>query len=314
MPRFILHLATACLVYMTLVLPASAMPLIWVALSDESLSYLEAAAVLRDTLGDRATVKSGRWQTLRAEQTPPPDLLVTIGVEALDGMLERLAGEVAVWPQVPILAIMVPQVIFEARQATPGLGARALSAVVLDQPPERQLALIKRALPGRTRVGILPGSLTNPKLGALRKEAARQQLKLVVGPAVEEPKHISLSLKAVLEESDVILALPDPAVYYGSSLQYILLTTYRARVPLAAYSQAFVKSGAVLGLYSTPTQMALRATEMIHAWQGGRVLQPVQFPRGFIVETNPKVAASLGLSIDDASSITEDLRRLEHSR
>ena len=108
-----------------------------------------------------------------------------------------------------------------------------------------------------------------------------------------------------------ISALPDPTVYHAATLQNILLTTYRARVPLVAFSAAYVRAGAVLAVYSTPAQVARRAAEMVKSWQAGRGLPPPQMPREFAVAANAKVAASLGLMLDDAAVIAEDLRRQE---
>jgi ABC-type uncharacterized transport system substrate-binding protein len=82
-------------------------------------------------------------------------------------------------------------------------------------------------------------------------------------------------------------------------------------VPLVAFSPAYVKAGAVLALYSTPAQVARRAAEMTRTWLAGRGLPPPQAPREFAVTANAKVAASLGLQLDEASLIAEDLRRLE---
>jgi ABC-type uncharacterized transport system substrate-binding protein len=186
-----------------------------------------------------------------------------------------------------------------------------VSAVVLDQPIGRQMALLKRALPDRRLVSVIPGPQTQPLMGALEREAVARGLKLVRVPSVSSPEGIYPSLKTALDAADLILALPEPMVYNSGSLQNILLTTYRARVPLVAFSAAYVKAGAVLALYSTPAQVARRAVGMLRSWAAGRGLPPPQAPQEFAVAANPRVAASLGLQLDDASVIAEDLRREE---
>jgi ABC-type uncharacterized transport system substrate-binding protein len=92
------------------------------------------------------------------------------------------------------------------------------------------------------------------------------------------------------------------------------LTTYRARIPLVAFSPAYVKAGAVLAVYSTPAQVARRAVEMLRQWQSGRGLPSPQNPREFEVVVNERVAASLGLWIDMPNLIVADLRRIEDGR
>lgn len=312
MTQTLLRLAFACLMAMTLVLPAAAAPRLWVALAEDGGPYAEAAAVLKADLAGSADVASDGWQALFDGKEGMPDLVVTVGVAALDGALERLAGKGRGWERVPVLAILLPQAAYEIR--APAAGRRPISAVVLDQPPGRQMALIKRALPERRRVGVLPGPQTQPLLKTLQKEAGARGLVLVVAPPINAPEAIYPSLKMALETSDAILALPEPTVYHGASLQKILLTTYRARVPLVAFSAAYVKAGAVLALYSTPGQVARRAVEIVDSWLAGNGLPVPQAPREFAVATNIKVAASLGLTLDDAAAIAEDLRRQEEGR
>lgn len=310
MLRALIRLATACLVVMTLVLPATAATQVWVALTEDEGAYAEAAAVLRTELDGIQQTTAG-WQQVLNDKGDPPDLIVTLGVTAFEGTLDWLAARGAAWERVPVLAALLPRAAFEAQQAQSAPGRRVLSAAVLDQPLGRQMALLKRALPDRRRVGVLPGPQTQPLLKALQKEAVTRGLALVAGPAIAATADIYPSLKVALEESDVILALPDPTVYHGASLQNILLTTYRARVPLVAFSPAYTKAGAVLALYSTPAQVARRAAEMLRNWQAGRGLPAPQAPREFAVAANARVAASLGLQLDEAAVLAEDLRRLE---
>jgi hypothetical protein len=295
---------------MTLVLPAAAAPQVLVALSEEGGAYAEAAAVFKAELGD-AQLATATWQGLLNDKAVAPDLIVTVGVAAFDGALDWLAAKGGDWERVPLLAMMLPRAAFDAQALQVAVGRRPMSAAVLDQPLGRQMALIRRALPERRRVGVLPGPQTLLLLKGLQKEAAARGLTLVAAPAIGAPADLYPSLKAVLDESDVILALPEPTVYHGASLQNILLTTYRARVPLVAFSPAYAKAGAVLALYSTPAQVARRAVEMTRTWLAGRGLPPPQTPREFAVTTNAKVAASLGLQLDEAALIAEELRRLE---
>lgn len=300
----------ACLLFMTLVLPAAAAPRMYVALSEEGGAYAEAAAVLRAELED-VRMTTGVWQELFDDKTAAPDLIVTVGAAAFDGVLAWLAAQGGAWERVPLLAVLLPRAAYELHAPPAAAGRRPMSAALLDQPPGRQMALIRRALPEHRRVGVLPGPQTQAQLKTLQREAAAHGLTLVTAPAVGAPADLYPALKAALDASDLILALPEPTVYHGGSLQNILLTTHRARAPLVAFSPAYVRAGAVLALYSTPAQVARRAAEMLRGWLAGRGLPPPQTPREFAVAANVKVAASLGLQLDEAALVAEDLRRLE---
>jgi len=291
-----------------MVIVAHAAPGVWVVQAEEGGVHAEAAAVLRAELGSEAELSFGVAPAAFDAARPPPELIVAIGAVAYERAMAWLAGRGADWARVPVLATLLPRAAFDASQ---GGGGRAVSAVVLDQPLGRQLALIRRALPDRRRVGVLPGPRTRPQLGTLEREAAARGLRLFAAPSVEAAEGIYPALKEALAEADVLLALPDPVVYNGASLQNILLASYRARVPLVAFSPAYVKAGALLAVYSTPAQVARHAAGMARDWLAGRGLPPPQSPREFAVIANPRVAASLGLPLDDVAQIAEDLRRAE---
>jgi len=297
---------------MTLVLNALAAPRLWVALTETGGAYGEAGALLQQELAGRFDVSLAPWTTLFARQDEVPQLIVTVGVAALDGVLEALPQRGPAWQRIPLLAVMVPQAIFAARRAVgPVLQQRAYSAVVLDQPLARQLALIRRALPQTQRVGVLAGPLTRPFVHDLKQAARPLGMTVHPSPAIDAVEDIYPALQQTLEATDVILALPDPLIYNPGSLQNILLTTYRARKPLVAYSPAYVRAGAILAVYSTPAQVARSAAEMLRHWQPGRGLPPPQSPREFEVAMNARVTASLGLPVDPAAQIATDLRQLE---
>ncbi|MDX9994073.1 MAG: ABC transporter substrate binding protein [Rhodocyclaceae bacterium] len=310
MPRYIrIAIAAACLLCMTLVYAQGSQPRIWVALSEEGGPYAESAAVLRAELADRSSLVIGKWPVTFADRRSPPDLVITVGMAAFEGVLDNLESRGAEWAGVPVLATLLPRSGYEARLKAMQKAGRPVSAVVLDQPADRQLALIARALPDRRRVGVLSGSRSQALVLELQQAAAVRRMGLDVITGVTAPETLFPALKGVLETADVILSIPDPTVYHAGSLQNILLTTYRARVPLVAFSPAYVKAGAILAVYSTPAQVARHAVGMVRSWQASGSLPPMQMPAEFAVSSNPKVAASLGISLDDAAEIAEDLRR-----
>jgi hypothetical protein len=295
---------------MTLALPAQAGQRVWVALAEEGGAYAEAAEALRSTLGDANDLTIAHSRVLFDEKGPPPDLVVTIGAAAFDESLRHLKGRGTGWERVPVLATLLPRLAYDSNVERRQAGPRPISAVLLDQPLKRQMALLKRALPERRRLGVLLGLQTGDLLPALQREARGAGFSLA-SQSVAAREEIYPVLKQVLDESDVLLAVPEPDIYNATTLQHILLTTYRGRVPVVAFSAAYVKAGAVLALYSTPAQVMQRAGEMILNWQAGRGLPSPQSPRDFSVAINPRVAASLGLSLDTSADIEKDLRRLE---
>jgi putative tryptophan/tyrosine transport system substrate-binding protein len=309
MRRFATYIFLACL--LALSLPAAARDKIWVVMSGEGGVYAETATVLRNELERDVALKFGIPGSLLDTQEAPPTLIVTVGTAAFDTTHRWLSERYAIWGHVPVIATLLPRSAYDARMEQAGRSARAMSAVLLDQPINRQMALIKRALPNWSRVGVLLGPQTRPQLPLLERQARQRDLRLVPSLAVDSLEQVYPALREVLQSADVLLALPDAVLYNSSSLQNILLASYRARVPLVAFSPVHVKAGALMAVYTTPSQVARHAAGMVRGWVAGRGLPPAQAPREFDVVVNNHVANSLGLRIDEATQIADDLRREE---
>lgn len=315
--RRLIHIAmiAACLLYMTLVYAEEeGAPRIWVALSEEGGPYAESAAVLRAELVERDNLVIGAWPAFFVDRQLPPDLVITVGMAAFEDVLRNLDSRGPAWSGIPVLATLLPRAGYEAQLKSVRKPGRPVSAVVLDQPADRQLSLIMRALPDRRRIGVLAGAKSTALLAELQQAAASRKLVLEVVAGVSSSEALFPALKGVLENADVILAIPDATIYHAGSLQNILLTTYRARVPLVAFSPTYVKAGAILAVYSTPAQVARHAAGMVRRWQAGNPLPALQMPAEFAVASNPKVAASLGIGLDNAAELAVDLRKAERGQ
>ena len=235
--------------------------------------------------------------------TVGPRLYVTLGTGAAAALARRET-------RVPVLCALLPSLAFERIGRETGRRPSArFSALFLAQPPERQLDLIRLALPRVRRVGVLWADESQPLLAPL-EQAARARGLHIVAEQVGVGEPVFGPLKRVLDDADVLLALPDPNLYNSNSIQNIMLASYRARVPMMAYSAGFSRAGALLALYSSPGQIGRQAARMARAvLQERGALPSPQGPQEFTLSVNVHVARSLGLSLDEAE-LTERLRRL----
>lgn len=285
---------------------------------ERSPAYIEAAEAVAAGLGDHAvTVLSlaelGQQKafqdeldlTVKAVPRPtPPRLVVAIGLRALQTALEGDA-------RIPVVATLLPQAAYETTLR--GAARRNVTAVYMDQPLARQLDLLRAALPGRNRVGVLLGPESMRQERGVLAALAERGFKSV--PArLAGPQDLSAALKDILgQDADVLLALPDPAVWGTGTLQNILRSSIAARVPLVAFSPAYVKAGALLALYSTPAQIGAQAAQAARATLAGRMPAP-QYPREFGVASNRTVMRALGLNIPEDAVLSEHLARPEDKR
>lgn len=228
---------------------------------------------------------------------------ITLGAEALGRALPREGRP-------PIIAALIPRLGFERIvRETVHKSATGVAALYLDQPFSRQLDLLRLALPDAKRVGVLWGLESMQQQAGLASAAQLRGLE-IVGGTVTSPITLYAGLKTVLSDTDVLLAVADPAVYNGTTISNILLATYRSRVPLIAFSPAYTKAGALMSLHSAPRQVGGQAATMARAVLQGGGMPVSQYPLEFSVVVNDYVARSLGLTLDEGV-LGERLRRLE---
>lgn len=282
-----------------------------VLLSKEQPEYQEVADSLRQTLARQAgaaievnvaALPEGE-RRLAADGDTAPNMIVTVGTQAA-----RLAASRDV--AVPVLHTLLPrQTYLElARERNRGRTHRH-TAIYIDQPLRRQFNLIGLALPDHAHVAVILG----PATASIESELVTAARDRDLDPQV---RHLSASteliplLREVLEKSDVLLSLPDPMVFNSATLHHLLIATYHRKVPVVGFSRAFVEAGALLAVYSTPTQTGRQAAEIVR--QALRTpaspLAPPQYPKYFTVAVNRRVAASLGIDVPDEQTLLDQLQ------
>jgi putative tryptophan/tyrosine transport system substrate-binding protein len=293
----------------------AAEPVVVVVISERSASYLEAAEVMVRELergaperggvarADIALMAAGEYAT-----SPPlaPKLFISVGAVASSLLAARET-------RVPQIATLLPATSFEQiMQATGRRPSALFSAVYLSQPLLRQFDLIRLALPEARRIGVLLGADSQAQAPALQAAALSRGLELtsaLVGPG----ETAYPALQKILEDADLLLAVPSPQVYNSSSIQNILLSSYRARVPFIGFSPSYVQAGAVFAVHSTPAMVSRQAAVMARNLLMGRGLPAApQYPQDFSVSVNDQVARSLGLKLD-AAALADRLRQLERT-
>lgn len=248
------------------------------------------------TLDDLATLPSAKQTTVR--------VWVALGTEASTALARARLP-------VPVLSALIPRHGFErVLQETGQKNSARFTAIYLDQPLQRQLALIRLALPQASRVGVLLGPDSWSRAPALRASASANGLSLRVA-RVDDDASLFAALQSVLDDSDVLLAQADPLVFNSQSIQNILRTSIQAKVPLVAFSPAYVRAGALLAVYSTPAQAGAQAAHGVLEVLAMRSLpERAQEPDDFEISVNEQVARVFALTLD-ARALRLELKRQE---
>lgn len=273
---------------------------VWLVSSDNSAGYLEAVNSLLQAMAKSgfpaAEIRQIQASQVQASMSAADGmsrqrLVLALGVEAAQAVATHGGAST-------VICALMPRGSFQRVLRETGRRLTStFTALYLDQPLERQYALIRLTLPKARRLGVLLGPESVTRLPALKSLAVTYGIRLAFAE-VDKVAGTYQALQQVLGESDVLLALPDPAVFNNNSIQNILLSTFRAKVPLVGFSPAYVRAGALMSLHATPAQVGLQAAGLLQQVLNGQILTDAAVePDDFEVTVNTQVARALGLEL-----------------
>ena len=275
-----------------------------VVMSDNVAPYQEVYQAIRAYLDDAGhEVNRFYVDGWAATSLNEARLVVAVGVRAVD-LVATLPS------RTPVLAVLVPKAWYAkfGRARLSDGGRRSVSAIYLDQPFDRQAKLISMAFPEVRRVGVLLSADQRGLADELEESLRAQRIGLVHATVTEDDR-LMMPLEQVLNESDLLLAIPDPLVFSRSTAQSLFLTSYRYRDPVVGYSRSMSRAGALVSIYSTPAQIGRQAAEwIVSALNHSAVRLPLPgHPAYFEVTINDQVARSLGFSLPSEAELEKRL-------
>lgn len=238
---------------------------------DEELSAMRVEFVT----ADEAASADYRW--------PEADLYLAAGAQGC-----RVA--VASLEQQRILCTLLTEEGFRSLEADSEEHDR-LSALVIDQPVSRQAIVTNRIYPSLSRFSVFSGSETWSDDG--------DDPATVDGFPYLASHPMPSQLSDVLHSHDALIATSDNSIFNSSTLSTVLLTAYGYHKPVIGFSRAYVKAGALITCYSTPSQILREVAQMMRSDSLPLENAPrIFYPRYFSVIDNESVARSLGLIRD----------------
>ena len=179
--------------------------------------------------------------------------------------------------------------------------AAAITAVYAEPAPADQLRLAALLYRRPVRVAALLGADT-----AFLKPALALDKVTVLDAGQEDNSGAKNGadindLLNRIAQTDVLLALPDAAIYNAENFRNILLSTYRHKQGVIGFSADMVKAGALGTTYSEVEDINTQVAEIAAAYVAGGQLPAPQFPRYFRTIVNEGVAKSLDVTVDDAA-------------
>lgn len=288
-------------------LAESTAPMVLVVTSERGGAYDELIAAMRTGVltGEAdAEVKTMHWNEFVPGFDANPRIIVTVG--------SRAAAEVtAKRLDIPVLSTLLPRETFaQLHREHPEPDRSGISAIFLDQPVSRQIALLAEGLPTWQRLALISGPHTRALADQILVAAEGFGFEVMAAQVMSD-RELYSAMQRTLSRPAVLIALPDREIYNSHTIQNILLTSYRQRSPMIGFSPAYVRAGALLAIYSTPNQIGTQAAAVVIQVLRGGPLPPPRHADHFEVGINPTVARSFGISLDSAASITARIKQRE---
>ncbi|MES2128399.1 MAG: hypothetical protein V4463_14120 [Pseudomonadota bacterium] len=181
--------------------------------------------------------------------------------------------------------------LYTSSQVCHALLARGMGAIYAEPAPADQLRLVELLYRRPVRIATILSEDT-----AFLKDA----LPGVTLEDFDSGDDINRALNKIAQQQ-VLLAVPDRAVYNTENIRNILLSTYRHNQGVIGFSADMVKAGALASTYSSVEDINAQAVDIVRDWLESDEMPAPQFPRYFRTIVNDGVARSLGVAVDDTA-------------
>ena len=189
--------------------------------------------------------------------------------------------------------------------------AKENATLYMTQSYCRQIKLIKLLDPHWKTISILSSQKKPIDNVPIRQCASRYNIR-IYSVKTASGENQTNKIKEALSHSDVLLALPDSSIYNSRTVKNILLTSYRHRKPVIAFSKNFVNAGALAAIHSDTQQIAQSAGKIIEKYfdAGGQFERPVNYPDTFDININRQVFRALDIPVPDMERLKQSLLTL----
>jgi putative ABC transport system substrate-binding protein len=217
-----------------------------------------------------------------------PDLIVTIGIWALEVVADRATD----LPVVYAMVLNPPSVV--------KTGAKNITGASMNVAVEQPIRLFKQLGPQIRRIGVIYNQTRTGYLVKRADAVAREQGLQLVAREIGSSKEAIGALESLQDGIDALWILPDETILAPAVVQQMLLFSYRKKVPLLGLSESQVQMGALLSLsFASGEDIGRQAGELANAILAGRTAAEVPYTtaRQVKLTVNLKAAQKLGMEI-----------------
>lgn len=304
-------ISSGVLILFSLLWPAaaSAQEQILLILSNSNANYSQIADTIER---QHQSVEFTRKQIAELKSLPQTRLAGFERIIAIGSGATELAIKAAK-PGTQILSTFIPSQNFKRLSKDYKLlidtNKLTVSATYLDQSLQRQLLLAQLIQPELKTLGFIIGEDSQPYLDQLMELAPRQNLAIKYARLKDDDSPIQ-RIQPIINSTELFLVLPDRTTFNPITAKWLLYLSYQNQVPLIAFSQNYVKAGAVAACITSPTDAGRQTADQLRNLLND---QPVAtgYSSYFSVITNPRTARKLNLSIPTPERLQQQIQEAE---
>jgi ABC-type uncharacterized transport system substrate-binding protein len=218
-----------------------------------------------------------------------PDLIFAVGIWAL----QVLIGETAKIPVVYAMVLNPPSII--------GASSKNVTGASMNVPVDQIIHLFKQLGPQIQRLGVVFDQAKTGYLLSAAESIAREQGLQLITREIHSPREAIPALDSLQGEGiDALWILPDDTILAPEVVQYMLLFSYRNKVPLLGLSERHAQMGALLSLsFASSEDIGQQAGELANSILAGKTAAEVPYTTARLVKliVNLKAAQKLGIEI-----------------
>jgi putative tryptophan/tyrosine transport system substrate-binding protein len=271
------------LIFFTLLvhIPVLAKPLVYIARYQPLPAFNQAMDAIATTLAPNYTVQvldvhpntiDAVAQTIKKTR---PTFTVSIGSKATSLLQTAL-------PRSPIIFSMVFRPQRTKLVKTLDRPGRFATGVALDIPLKLQFSTLRSIFPYMKRIGTLYTPYVDQDYIDQATAVAKTFHFTLIAKPVYAKDQIQPQLESLFKEQiQLFWSTADQRIYSKTSLQYILLSLNRFKVPFMGLSKAYLALGAAVTLDPNPTHIGKKTASMLHRMVQERqhpMITPVVFP------------------------------------
>jgi ABC-type uncharacterized transport system substrate-binding protein len=270
-------------------------------LSKENPTYLKVVELTASLFKDNCNLSSCLKLTFKSLNSSFKAenvmFAISYGTMAANMILQREGTS-------PIIRTMLPRQI---RLTDNNNSNRDILNLYIDQPLSRYFNLTKTIIPRVTRVGLLAHK-SNATMEKQFQQTANDY-NLVLTTVFIDDDRIGKALSSIIDDIEVLIALPDSRIHNSKTIPNILTTAYRNEIPVIGFSSAYTKAGAVASVYTSLDDIAKETAEAaLEVVNNNRLPAQRTSSKYFSIAVNHEVANSLGLNISSEETIKNSMK------